>query len=137
VQSAVPAEVAYTVNPAVNLRRSAIIGCVLALVSIVALSFVGHPLAGVFALIGLALGAVNNHLLQRSVIDYANDTAMNKARFRHGVFFRLAGITVVAIGLGVWIRPDGLGIFAGLAAFQILMLIGAALPVFRSLRPSS
>lgn len=136
MQSAVPVE-AYTIDPAVNLRRSAIVGGVLAVGSIVALGFVGHPLAGVFAMIGLALGAFNNHLLQRSVVHYATDSAMNKARFRHGVFFRLLGITVLAIGVGLLVRPDGLGVFAGLAAFQILMLIGAALPVFRSLRPSS
>jgi len=35
------------------------------------------------------------------------------------------------------VRPDGLGVFAGLAVFQIVMLIGAAVPVFRSLRPSA
>ena len=35
------------------------------------------------------------------------------------------------------VRPDGLGVFAGLAVFQVLMLVGAAVPVFRSLRPNS
>jgi hypothetical protein len=30
-----------------------------------------------------------------------------------------------------------LGVFVGLAVFQVLMLIGAAVPVFRSLRPTS
>ncbi len=50
---------------------------------------------------------------------------------------RLGLITLLAIGLGVLVRPDGLGVFAGLAVFQIVMLIGAAVPVFRSLRPSA
>ena len=50
---------------------------------------------------------------------------------------RLRGITLVAIAFALLIRPDGLGVFAGLAVFQIIMLVGAALPVFRSLRPTS
>jgi hypothetical protein len=44
-------------------------------------------------------------------------------------------ITVMAFGCALLIRPDGLGVFVGLAVFQVLMLVGAAVPVFRSLRP--
>ena len=47
---------------------------------------------------------------------------------------RLGGITVLSLALALFTRPDGLAIFAGLAIFQILMLVGAAVPVFRSLR---
>jgi hypothetical protein len=43
-------------------------------------------------------------------------------------------ITVVAFGCAFLLRPDGLGVFVGLAVFQVLMLVGAAVPVFRSLR---
>jgi hypothetical protein len=91
---------------------------------------------GVFGLLGIALGALNNRMLQVSVIAYAQDPKMTKKRFRNGVFGRLGGITILAIAIGLLIRPDGLGVFAGLAVFQILMLVGAAVPVFRSLRPS-
>jgi urea transporter len=97
----------------------------------------GHPLMGVFGLVGIALGALNNLMLQRSVLAYARDASMSKKRFRNGVFGRLGGITLLAIAIGLLVRPDGLGVFGGLALFQILMLVGAAVPVFRSLRPSS
>jgi hypothetical protein len=53
------------------------------------------------------------------------------------VLGRLSGITIFSIALALLLRPDGLGVFAGLAVFQILMLVGAALPVFRSMRPSA
>jgi len=86
---------------------------------------------------GLALGAFNNRMLQKSVLVYASDATMNRKRFRNGVIGRLGFITLVAIGIGLLVRPDGLGVFVGLAVFQILMLVGAAVPVFRSLRPSS
>ena len=128
----------YTpVSAAANLRRSTIIGGVLGVVSIVALALVGHPLMGVFGCIGIALGALNNRMLQKSVLRYAADEHAGKKEFRRGVMSRLGLITLIAIGLGFFVRPDGLGVFVGLAAFQIIMLIGAAVPVFRSLRPTS
>lgn len=128
----------YTpVSAAANLRRSAVVGAVLGVVAIIVTSIEGHPLMGLFGCVGLALGAVNNRMLQKSVLVYATDATMNRKRFRNGVLGRLGGITVLAIVIGLIDRPDGLGVFAGLALFQILMLVGAALPVFRSLRPSA
>jgi hypothetical protein len=125
------------VSAAANLRRSTVVGAVLGAVAIVVTALNGHPLMGVFGCVGIALGAVNNRMLQKSVIAYATDPKMNKKRFRNGVLGRLGGITLIALALGLLLRPDGLGVFAGLAVFQILMLVGAAVPVFRSLRPSS
>jgi hypothetical protein len=124
------------VDAIANLRRSSIVAAGLGLASIVVLAFLGHPLMGVFATAGLALGAVNNRLLQLSVLSYASTDSMKKSQFTRKVLVRLSGITIVAFGLGLLVRPDGLGIFAGLAVFQVLMLTGASIPVFRSLRHS-
>lgn len=130
--------VVYTpVSAAANLRRSVILGAVLGGVATVVVSVEGHPLMGLFGLVGLFLGALNNRMLQKSVLRYAASETMDKKQFRRGVMARLAIVTVLALGVGVLLRPDGLGVFVGLALFQILMLIGAAVPVFRSLRPSS
>jgi hypothetical protein len=127
----------YTpVSAAANLRRSVLIGAALGVVAVVVLSVAGHPLMGVFGCVGLALGAVNNRMLQKSVIRYAQ-TEVTRKQFRRGVVSRLGLITLLAIALGFFVRPDGLGVFVGLAVFQILMLIGASVPVFRSLRPTS
>ena len=125
------------ITAAANLRRSVVVSCALAVVAIVATSVAGHPLMGVFGALGLALGALNNWMLQRSVVAYGMNVAMGKKKFRRGVMGRLAGITVLAIVIGLLVHPDGLGVFAGLAVFQILMLVGAAVPVFRSMRPTS
>jgi hypothetical protein len=125
------------VDPRANLRRSAIVGTALGVVATVVTSLEGHPWMGLFGCLGIALGALNNRMLQKSVIAYATDANVTKARFRNGVLGRLMGITISAIALALLVRPDGLGVFAGLAVFQILMLVGAALPVFRSMRPSS
>jgi hypothetical protein len=130
--------VVYTpVSAAANLRRSVVSGAVLGVAGIVVLSVAGHPLMGIFGCLGLALGALNNRMLQKSVLRYAANEHIGKKQFRRGVMGRLSAITLVAILLGFFVRPDGLGVFVGLAVFQILMLIGAAVPVFRSLRPTS
>lgn len=130
--------VVYTpVSAAANLRRSAVISAALGVLAIVVTSVQGHPLMGVFGFLGLGLGALNNRMLQQGVIRYATTPGFDRKQFRHGVMGRLATITVLALALAWFVRPDGLGVFVGLAVFQILMLIGAAVPVFRSLRPTS
>lgn len=130
--------VVYTpVSAAANLRRSAVVSAVLGAAAVVVLSLAGHPLMGVFGCLGLALGALNNRLLQKSVLRYAAREEVGKKQFRRGVMSRLGAITLIAVGFGFLAQPDGLGVFVGLAVFQILMLIGAAVPVFRSLRPTS
>ena len=123
------------VDAAANLRRSAIVAAVLGLASIVVTGVLGHAWMGVFATVGLALGALNNRMLQRSILRYAGDASMDKKRFRRGVLGRLAGVTLIAASCALVVQPDGLAVFVGLAVFQVIMLIGAAVPVFRSLRP--
>ena len=126
-----------TADAAANLRRATIMSAVLSVAGIAVGSAVGHPWFGILGAVGLALGAGNNWMLQRSVIRFGAAETISKKQFSRGVAVRLGGITLVAIALALLIRPDGLGVFAGLAVFQIIMLVGAALPVFRSMRPTS
>ena len=133
--------VVYTpVSAVANLRRASIIAVGISVVAIAVTAVQGHPLMGVFGAVGLALGAINNRMLQWSVISYATSVttgAGKKKKFRGGVAARLGGVTVLAVAMALLVRPDGLGVFVGLAVFQVLMLVGAAVPVFRSLRPSA
>jgi hypothetical protein len=95
----------------------------------------GHVLMGLFACVGLGLGALNTRLVQASVAKYGTSEASNKkARFTRSVLGRLALITLLALGIGILARPDGLGVFAGLAFFQMLMLGGATVGVYRQLK---
>jgi hypothetical protein len=87
-----------------------------------------------FACIGLSLGALNNKMLQQSMLNYAVTPTMTKGRFARRALVRLSIVTAIALVVGLIFRPDGLGLFAGLAVFQVLMLVGASVPVFRSLR---
>jgi len=126
----------YTpVSAIANLRRSSVIGAGFGAIAIAVTSLEGHPVMGVFFAVGLALGALNTFLLQRSVLVFARGQA-SKKRVQLGVLMRLGGITAVAIGLALLIHPDGLGVFAGLALFQLLLLVGAAVPLLRTMRPT-
>jgi len=127
----------YTpVSAAANLRRAVLSSSALGLVAIVVLSLSGYPWLAVFGCVGLGLGAVNNRLLQRSVLRYGLNETVTQKQFRHGVMGRLGTVTLIAAACALLVRPDGLAVFVGLAVFHVIMLVGAALPVFRSLRAS-
>jgi hypothetical protein len=104
-------------------------------VAVVVAGLLGHVLMGLFACVGLGLGALNTFMVQRAVVNYAASEAPNKkARFTRSVLGRLALITVLAVGVALIVRPDGLGVFGGLAFFQLLMVGGASVPVYKQLK---
>lgn len=118
-----------------TLRRSIIMSACVGVVAVLVTGLLGHVLMGLFACVGLALGALNTRMVQRSVVNYGTSEAANKkARFTRSVLGRLALITVLALGAGILVRPDGLGVFAGLAFFQMMMLGGASVGVYRQLK---
>jgi hypothetical protein len=120
-----------------NLRRSIIMASCLGVVAVLVTGLLGHVLMGLFACVGLALGALNARMVQRSVVTYANSEFPNKkARFARSVLGRLGLITLITVVIGLLVRPDGIGVFGGLAFFQMVMLGGASVPVFKQLRQS-
>jgi hypothetical protein len=122
---------------AANLRRSVVLAAVIGAVAVLVTSLLGHPLMGVFVLIGLALGAANTLAVQRSVLKFAASEAKDKKRrFTMGVLGRLGIITLVALGCVLITRPDGAGAIAGLAVFQLIMIGGASAPLLKELRQS-
>src|SRR5689334_4925748 len=96
------------VDAVANLRRSAKLSVALGVVSIIVLAIFGHPLMGVFGCVGLGLGALNNHMLQRAVLSYGADPSTRKGAFSGRVLIRLGAVTLLAIGCALITRPDGL-----------------------------
>lgn len=127
---------AVPVHAAANHRRSIVLALPFAVLALVVLALVGHPIAGIFVVVGLALGAVNSRLVQLSVLHYAEQGSARKQRFVGGVLFRLGVITLIALIIVLLDRPDGLGVLGGLAVFQLLMIGNASVPIFRELRKS-
>jgi hypothetical protein len=112
------------------------IAACLALASFAVLVPLGYPLAGAFFCGGLGLGLVNTALVQRSAARFAASSDPNKRRFAISVLARLALITGLAVGVALAWRSDGLAVFAGLAAFQLLMIVMASVPLVKELRQS-
>jgi hypothetical protein len=128
---------AVPVQAAANLKRSVLVAIPFGAVALALVALVGHPLAGVFVFLGLALGALNSWLVQRSVVRFGESGAANKKKkFVLGVVGRLSLVTLVAAVVLYFARLDGLGVLAGLALFQLIMLGGAAVPLLKELRRS-
>ena len=120
----------------VNLRRATPIAAGLGAASFVVLAPMGYPLAAVFFCGGLGLGLLNTGLVQRSATRFAAAGDPNKRRFAVSVLGRLTLITGLAVGLALTVRPEGLGVFAGLAVLQLLMIFIASVPLVKELRQS-
>jgi hypothetical protein len=119
---------------AANLRRLSVVAGCLGAAAVAVLAPFGYLWVALFGCVGLGLGLLNMALVRRSAVRYAAGTDPDKRRFAGSVLGRLALITALAMALAVLLRPAGLGVFAGLAAFQLLMIGSAAVPMIKSLR---
>ncbi|MGH3777628.1 MAG: hypothetical protein ACRDRR_18185 [Pseudonocardiaceae bacterium] len=131
-----PDVITSTTRIAVNLRRAALVAAGLGVASFVVLTPMGYPLAAAFFCGGLGLGLLNTALVQRSAARFAASGDPSKRRFAVAVLARLSLITVLAVGLALALQPEGLGVFAGLAALQLLMIFMASVPLIKELRRS-
>lgn len=120
----------------VNLRRITPLAACLGAASFVVLAPMGYPLAAAFFCGGLGLGLFNTALVQRSAARFAASGDPDKRRFAVSVLGRLTLITGLAVGLALTLQPEGLGVFAGLAALQLLMIFIASVPLVKELRQS-
>lgn len=125
-------ELAISPRAVANLKRSVVVSVPLGLLALVALVLLGHPLAGLFLLLGLGLGMLNTRLMHMSLVVYGS--RRSKGGFVVGMASRLFALTGLAIGAVVLVRPDGVGLLIGLAVFQVIALLIAAVPVLRGLR---
>ncbi len=130
-------DVITSTRTVVNLRRATLIAAALGAASFVVLAPMGYPLAAAFFCGGLGLGLLNTKLVQRSAARFAASGDPSKRRFAVAVLARLALITVLAVGLALVLQPEGLGVFAGLAALQLLMIFIASVPLVKELRRSA
>lgn len=121
---------------AVKLGRLVPIAACLGVAGFLVLAPMGYPLAAALFCAGLGLGLFNMVLVQRSAARFAASGNPIKRRFAVSALSRLALITVVAVGLALALRPQGLAVFAGLAACQLVIIFIASVPLVRELRQS-
>jgi len=116
-----------------TLRRSAIAALVVGALAVAVLFPMGYLGYALFGCLGLGLGLLNSALVVRSVERFS-ETKPSKARFSGSVLIRLAAITVLAFGLVLLFRPEGVGVFGGLAVFQLIAIASSMLPLIKEIR---
>ena len=129
-------EVTVSAKSAVKFGRVVPIAAGLGVASFLVLVPMGYPLAAALFCAGLGLGLCNMALVQRSAARFAASGNPIKRRFAMSALARLAVISALAVGLALVLRPQGLAVFAGLAACQLLMIFVASVPLVRELRRS-
>ncbi|ADG97174.1 ATP synthase I [Segniliparus rotundus DSM 44985] len=120
-----------------SLQWPIIMSVVLGMIAIAAAKAIGHPFVGLYACFGLFLGLVNLWLVQRSVAKVTAEANPSKQLMALSSFKRLGIISLFALVVGFLDRPDGLGVFLGLAVFQVVFLLNAIVPVLKGLRQHS
>lgn len=117
-----------------NLRRPVIIATAVGAVGLLVCGLFGHIVMGILFVIGLGLGLLNTRLLQRSVVKVISSENPSRTAIGRSSAPRLLLISGLAIALGIFLRPDGFGVFLGLAVFQVIILGTTALPVMKERR---
>ena len=111
----------------------ALCGIFAAVVLAIAAGF-GHVMVGVFFGLGLILGLINALLVHRSVASITADAHPVKRKMALNSATRLLIITAIGLTIAYFFRPPGIGVVFGLAAFQIVLVLSTALPVWKKIR---
>jgi len=117
-----------------SLRRPLLIAAVIGAAGLVVSGFMGHIVMGILGCIGLGLGLFNTRLMQRDVAKVIAEDNPSRKALGIDSARRLMMITLVAVALGIFVRPDGLGVFFGLAIYQFINIANTTLPVMKELR---
>jgi hypothetical protein len=117
-----------------SLRRPLIISIIVGIVGLVVCVFLHHPVAGILGVVGLGLGLFNARLLQRATVKAISGDSPTRRAMIGSSLQRLMAITLLALALGWFVRPDGMGVFIGLAVYQLINMANTGIPVVKELR---
>lgn len=115
-------------------RRVFVVALVLGGIGLAGASLLGHPLIGLFFLVGLFLGGVNNIMTVRSILKYTRNGDADRKQFAKASLMRLGYISLIAVVLLVAFRRDAIGVLAGLAVFHLLAALATTVPVLKEFR---
>jgi hypothetical protein len=113
-------------------RRTVFSSLAVGVVGLGACAALGDALTGLGFCIGISLGIFNFRMVQRSVAKVSVREGANHRRpLALNTLGRLAVVSVIALGL-CFIRLDlGFGVLAGLAVFQLLLLVSVARSMYK------
>ncbi len=105
-----------------NYNKSLLISAIIGLIGFVVLLLTVSLDAGILFCVGLGLGVLNSQMVQRSLVRAVTDGRSDRKTISFGVLRRLSLITLLAVGIAVLYRPEGLLVFIGLMIFQMISL---------------
>ncbi|WP_227979797.1 hypothetical protein [Nocardia spumae] len=120
-----------------RLRRAGYMVAAFGVLALVVTGPLDRLMLGVFICIGLGLGWANAQLTLRSVTRITRSESPNKQMLAMSTAARLIIVTVLAIIVAFLTRPNGVGIFFGLALFQVILVLHTVVPEWRGLRQQS
>lgn len=117
-----------------SLRRPLFIAAGAGVIGLVVAGVLGHIVMGILLIVGMVMGMINSRMLQRSIAHEVGHSTPSRKAVGFASAQRLVVITLIALALGYFVRPDGLGVFFGLALFQFIVIGNTALPVMKERR---
>ncbi|MBT0568424.1 hypothetical protein [Williamsia sp. CHRR-6] len=120
-----------------SMVRPALLAGVAAVIALIVSGVLGHLLFGVFFTAGMAMILGNAKMVQATVGAVTAEDNPRKKPVVLNTAVRLGIITVVALAVAFFFRPDGLGVMFGLALCQVIVVLATVIPVMKGLRKQS
>ncbi|WP_169812565.1 hypothetical protein [Nocardia acidivorans] len=117
-----------------RMRRATAIAFALGALVLMASGLLDRLLLGVFISAGLALGWINAQITWMSIVRITDAETPSKQKLALSSAARLIILTGLSIVVAFFTRPYGVGIFFGLAVFQLILVLHTALPEVKGLR---
>jgi hypothetical protein len=108
-----------------HLLRVFVVPVACAAVALLVSGFFGHLQIGLLLAGGVALGVINGLLMEQATARLTPDAAPTRKVIVKSSLGRLGLITVIALAIAFFARPDGWLLLLGLACYQLLSLAAA------------
>jgi hypothetical protein len=116
-------------------RKTVLIALGLAIASYWVIGQLGEWRLATCLAIGIALGLANHLATELWLLRIiSSGDQPTRAQLVRATVVRLSVLTVVAVGLAVWLWPDGVGLLLGLAVFRLLALMMTSLTLLKELK---
>ncbi|MFI6868913.1 hypothetical protein [Nocardia sp. NPDC050406] len=120
-----------------RIRRAGVFAITLGVLALMVTGLLDRLLLGVLICVGLGLGLGNTQLTWITTGRITRAETPSKQKLAMSSAARLLCITGVSIIVAFLTRPDGIGIFFGLALFQVVIVLTTVVPELKALRQSS
>lgn len=120
-----------------RIRRAAYVATAFGVLALVVAGPLDRLLLGTFICVGLGLGWLNAHLTWKFITHQIRSETPSKQGLLLSSAVRLFGLTALSILVAYLARPNGIGVFFGLALFQVILVLHTVLPEWKAMRQLS